>query len=135
MKITTLSEPETHAVSTPQADRRLRLLRAFWLATFVLIVLLFLAGIPGYHHPMLVAPTRPNSGEPNPVMPSIPAEAGIPAEGYAFYKLFVNGLLALPPAWVISGRLIALAPVVLLQRLFGSLTGVAQSPLAKDVHA
>jgi len=90
MKIVTHSEPETHAVSTTQADRRLRLLRALWLATFVLLVLLFLAGIPGYHHQMMVAPTSPNDGDPNPAMPAILAEVGLSAQVYALYRLFTG---------------------------------------------
>ena len=77
-------------MSTTQADRRLRLLRALWLATFVLIVLLFLAGIPGYHRQMLVAPTSPNDGDPNPAMPAILAEVGLSAQVYALYKLFTG---------------------------------------------
>ena len=90
MKMTTLSEPETHSVTTPQADRRLRLLRGLWLATFVLMVLLFLAGIPGHYHQMLVAPTSPNGGDPNPAMAAMVAEAGISAQGYT---QLVTGML------------------------------------------
>ena len=99
--MTTLSEPETHSVTTIQADRRLRLLRAIWVATFVLIVLLFLAGIPGYHHRMLVAPTTPNGGDPNPAMSAMVAEAGISAQGYALYKL-VTGMLGSFPIVLVA---------------------------------
>jgi len=90
MEIATLSEPENHSVTTIQADRRLRLLRAIWLATFVLLVLLFLVGNPGYYHQMMVAPTSPNDGDPNPAMPAILAEVGLSAQVYALYKLFTG---------------------------------------------
>ena len=54
------------------------------------MVLLFLAGIPGYYHQMLVAPTSPNGGDPNPAMSAMVAEAGISAQVYALYKLFTG---------------------------------------------
>lgn len=78
--------------SSTYPDRRLRLFRALWLATFVLIVLLFLAGIPAHYRRMLIVPTSPNGGDLNPVMPAILAEAGISAHAYALYMLFTGML-------------------------------------------
>lgn len=76
--------------SVASPDRRLRLLRALWLATFVLIVALYLAGMPFYYSQMLAAPTPPNEVVIDPALPAILTEAGISAQDYAVYKLVVG---------------------------------------------
>ena len=39
---------------------------------------------------MLVAPTSPNDGDPNPAMPALLAEVGLSAQVYALYRLFTG---------------------------------------------
>ena len=77
------------------------MLRALWLATFAVILFLFLMGLLSYYRQMLVAPESPNDGDPDPTLPIILAEAGIPAELYALFKL-VSGVLGSFPVALIA---------------------------------
>ncbi len=79
--------------------RSTRLLRALWLATFAVILLLYMVGLLIYYQQMLVAPNGPNGGDPDPALPAMLAEAGIQAELYALY-LLVTGVLGFPIALV-----------------------------------
>jgi hypothetical protein len=80
-------------------ERGLRWLRALWLATFAVILVLFLVGSVAYYQQMLVAPTAPLGG-PATALPAMLAEAGIPAEVYAAYKLVTVVLGGFPVALV-----------------------------------
>lgn len=81
-------------------DRRLGLLRALWLATFAVILLLFLVGVLVYFRQMLVAPVAPNENSPDPTLPALLAEAGIPRELHAFYMLVTGVLGSFPVALI-----------------------------------
>ncbi len=93
--------------STTHPDRRIRFLRILWLATFVVMALLFVAGIPAYYRQMLIAPTTPGGGDSHAAMLAILAEAGISAQVYALYKLFTG---------MLSGFLIALVALLIFWR-------------------
>jgi hypothetical protein len=100
MRTDTSSTLETLTPGSTGPDN-LRLLRVIWLATFVLIALLFLIGIPFYYGQMLIAPSSPSDSVTDPALPAILAGVGISAQTYAFYKLFTTGLLgSLPIALV-----------------------------------
>ena len=95
--MTTLSEPETRSVTTTQADRRLRLFRALWLATFAVILLLFLVGVLVYFRQMMGARHQLPTRRPNPAMPRHRwRKRRLPARAYAFYKLFAGVLGSFP---------------------------------------
>ena len=79
----------SHDEGETRADRQWRLLRGLSLATFVLIILLTLVGIPVYSSQMLAAPTAPAENAADPALPSILAEVGISAQTYAIYKVIV----------------------------------------------
>ncbi len=80
-------DPANGSAAAP--DRRLRLLRALWLATFALIVALYLVGLPLFYGQMLAAAKPSNEALADPALPAILAEAGISAQTYAVYKLIV----------------------------------------------
>jgi hypothetical protein len=101
MKPDTSSTLET-AAPGPTGPDNLRLLRVIWLATFVLIALLFLIGIPFHYAQMLIAPSSPNGGVADPALPAILAGVGISAETYAFYKLFTTRLLSSLPIFLVA---------------------------------
>jgi hypothetical protein len=72
--------------STIDIHNRLRFLRLLWLATFALMSLLFLAGIPGYYRQMLLAPSAPFNGLLDPAMAAILAEADMSSQVYTLYR-------------------------------------------------
>ncbi len=100
MKTDTLPEAGASTFPDKQAERRLRFLRALWLATFAVTFLVFLVGVFVYFRQMLAAPTAPNENFPDPTVPALLAEAGIPGELYAFYKLVTGVLGSFPVALI-----------------------------------